>query len=79
MVLFRDKGIVFHWLMSYNSTKCSNLKGWSVWKRNDRWESNEDDTDFTIPLFIGNVFQQLYNMADTIIVGKFVGAMRWRQ
>ena len=24
--------------------------------------------------FIGNVFQQLYNMADTIIVGKFVGA-----
>ena len=30
--------------------------------------------DFTVPLFIGNVFQQLYNMADTIIVGKFVGA-----
>lgn len=29
---------------------------------------------FTFPLFIGNAFQQLYNMADTIIVGKFVGA-----
>ena len=29
---------------------------------------------FMIPLFIGNVFQQLYNMADTIIVGRFVGA-----
>ncbi|MDD5940238.1 MAG: MATE family efflux transporter [Lachnospiraceae bacterium] len=28
---------------------------------------------FTLPLFIGNVFQQLYNMADTIIVGHFVG------
>ena len=28
---------------------------------------------FTIPLFIGNVFQQLYNMFDTIIVGRFVG------
>lgn len=28
---------------------------------------------FTIPLFIGNVFQQLYNMCDTIIVGRFVG------
>lgn len=28
---------------------------------------------FTIPLFIGNVFQQLYNMADSIIVGRFVG------
>ena len=30
--------------------------------------------DFTIPVFIGNVFQQFYNMADTIIVGRFVGA-----
>ena len=29
---------------------------------------------FTIPLMIGNVFQQLYNMADTIIVGRYVGA-----
>lgn len=28
---------------------------------------------FTIPVFIGNVFQQLYNMADAVIVGKFVG------
>ena len=29
---------------------------------------------FTIPLVIGNVFQQLYNMAYTIIVGRYVGA-----
>lgn len=29
--------------------------------------------DFTIPIFIGNVFQQFYSMADTVIVGKFVG------
>ena len=29
---------------------------------------------FTIPLVIGNIFQQLYNMADTIIVGRCVGA-----
>ena len=29
--------------------------------------------NFTIPIFIGNVFQQFYNMADTILVGKFVG------
>lgn len=28
---------------------------------------------FTIPIFIGNIFQQLYSMVDTIIVGKFVG------
>ena len=29
---------------------------------------------FTIPLLIGNIFQQLYNMVDTMIVGKYVGA-----
>ena len=29
--------------------------------------------NFTIPIFIGNIFQQLYSMADTVIVGKFVG------
>lgn len=29
--------------------------------------------EFTLPIFIGNVFQQFYNMADTMIVGKFVG------
>lgn len=29
---------------------------------------------FTIPLFLGNAFQQIYNMADSIIVGKFVSA-----
>ena len=28
---------------------------------------------FIIPLIIGNIFQQLYSMVDTIIVGKFVG------
>ena len=34
---------------------------------------------FTLPLIIGNIFQQLYNMADTIIVGRYVGRMRWRR
>ncbi|MDU4859415.1 MAG: MATE family efflux transporter [Terrisporobacter othiniensis] len=28
---------------------------------------------FSIPLLIGNIFQQLYSMVDTIIVGRFVG------
>ena len=28
---------------------------------------------FTVPIFVGNVFQQFYNMADAVIVGKFVG------
>ena len=29
--------------------------------------------NFTVPIFIGNVFQQFYNLADTWMVGKYVG------
>lgn len=29
---------------------------------------------FAIPLFFGNIFQQIYNMVDSIVVGKYVGA-----
>ena len=29
---------------------------------------------FTLPLMIGNVFQQIYNAVDSMIVGRFVGA-----
>ena len=28
---------------------------------------------FALPMIIGNMFQQFYNMADSIIVGNFVG------
>ena len=28
---------------------------------------------FSIPLLIGNIFQQFYSMVDTIIVGRFIG------
>ncbi len=28
---------------------------------------------FSIPMIIGNLFQQLYNVADTVIVGRFIG------
>ena len=28
---------------------------------------------FAIPLFLGNLFQQLYNLADSLIVGNFLG------
>ena len=28
---------------------------------------------FTLPLFLGNLFQQLYNAADSLIVGRFLG------
>ena len=29
---------------------------------------------FTIPLVLGNLFQQLYNTADSLIVGNFLGS-----
>ena len=29
---------------------------------------------FSIPMLIGNLFQQLYNLVDSVIVGQFVGA-----
>jgi Na+-driven multidrug efflux pump len=29
---------------------------------------------FSIPMLLGNVFQQFYNMVDSIVVGKFVGS-----
>ena len=29
---------------------------------------------FAVPMLIGNIFQQLYNLVDSVIVGKFVGA-----
>ncbi len=29
---------------------------------------------FALPLVVGNIFQQLYNMVDAVIVGKYVGA-----
>ena len=28
---------------------------------------------FALPIFLGNLFQQLYNTADTLIVGNFIG------
>lgn len=30
--------------------------------------------DFAVPLFVGNIFQQLYNTVDSVVVGNFVGS-----
>ena len=30
---------------------------------------------FAIPMFIGNIFHQLYNIVDSIVVGKFIGSV----
>ncbi|MEG0856374.1 MAG: MATE family efflux transporter [Terrisporobacter sp.] len=29
---------------------------------------------FALPMILGNIFQQVYNLVDTIVVGKFIGA-----
>lgn len=31
-------------------------------------------TAFAVPMFVGNIFQQIYNMVDSVVVGNFVGA-----
>ena len=28
---------------------------------------------FSIPMLVGNIFQQFYSMVDTIVVGRFIG------
>ena len=33
---------------------------------------------FTLPLMLGNLFQQFYSLADTIIVGRSGGSWRYR-
>ena len=37
----------------------------TIWKR---------ITSFALPIFLGNLFQQLYNTADSLIVGNFLGS-----
>ena len=32
---------------------------------------------FAIPLFLGNLFQQLYNTADSLIVGNYLGSSQF--
>ncbi len=57
-----------------NSIERSKL-GESIYKnkRYDNGESGQADLAFAIPLFIGNVFQQIYNVADTMIAGYNLG------
>ena len=54
-------------------------------KKTDKGVTNKNVTDmttgsparhilfFALPLLVGNLFQQLYNMVDSIVVGNFVG------
>ncbi len=39
----------------------------------DRGPDRNEDLKFALPLFLGNLFQQLYNIADTLIVGNMLG------
>ena len=34
---------------------------------------------FAFPLMCSNLFQQLYNTADSMVVGRFVAVRRWRR
>lgn len=41
---------------------------------NDRRFYMEENIIFSIPLILGNLFQQLYNTVDSIIVGNYIGS-----
>lgn len=50
-------------IMSDSNTSKTLLTEGAIWKK---------ILAFAFPLFLGNVFQQLYNMADSLIVGNFI-------
>lgn len=50
--------------MEHSQSKTLLTEG-PIWKRM---------TSFALPLFLGNLFQQLYNTADSLIVGNFLGS-----
>lgn len=60
--------------MDKNSDKNSNLRDSS--NIMDMTEGNPTKLLllFSIPLLIGNLFQQVYNLVDSIVVGRYVGA-----
>ena len=39
----------------------------------DKRKYNEDHHTFVLPMIAGNLLQQFYNIADTLIVGRFLG------
>ena len=51
--------------MSDTNTSKTLLTEGTIWKK---------ILAFAFPLFLGNVFQQLYNMADSLIVGNFINS-----
>lgn len=46
---------------------------WEQMKKYDHWITWKLIITFAIPLMLGNIFQQFYTMADTMIVGQVVG------
>jgi Na+-driven multidrug efflux pump len=34
---------------------------------------------FTMPMLLGNVFQQLYSIVDSIVVGNYLEKLHWQQ
>ena len=50
--------------METSSSKTLMTEG-SIWKK---------ITYFALPIFLGNLFQQMYNTADSLIVGNFLGS-----
>lgn len=62
----QDKNILEgrQWNMQKNQSATLMTEG-SIWKK---------IIAFAVPIFLGNLFQQLYNTADSLIVGNYIGS-----
>lgn len=54
---------------------CTFARFYTKSEMNDLTEGKERSLllRFTIPMLIGNIFQQLYNVVDSIVIGRFLG------
>ena len=57
-----SRGLTFHMQKEKSTTL---LTEGSIWRKM---------VAFAIPIFLGNLFQQLYNTADSLIVGNYIGS-----
>lgn len=71
-------GIMFPWSCFVSGRVCGKLKGTDSWRKSMDGDLTKGKITtgllkFALPLMAGNVLQQFYNVADTLVLGKFLG------
>lgn len=60
--------------MKTSGMRINRKRGQGYEYRFNEWTCDEKMMLFSLPLIAGNLLQQTYNIADTVIVGRFLGA-----